>query len=166
MTASKTRSQLGRMSRNKGAQAERDLVAWLRTVGFGGAERAIRTGYRTATRTAADPGDITGAPGIVWSVKDAAVERLDVWLAELDAMAADPSIPRTVDDTVRLLVHKRAGKSDPARWWCWMRLQTLVPLVTLRYAVTRDATPLRMELGHVIPLLRAVGYGDSTEETA
>lgn len=153
----KTRSQLGKMSRNKGAKAERDLVAYLRTVGFGGVERAVRTGYRTATRVAADPGDITGVPGVIWSVKDCAQERLDAWLAELDAMEGRP-------DDVRLLVHKRSGKADPARWWCWMRLDTLWLLCGRSAWRPGGDAPVRFELQHVIPLLRAAGYGDALDE--
>ena len=157
----KTRSQIGKMSRNKGAKAERDLVTYLRTVGFGGAERAVRTGYRTSTRTAADPGDITGTPGIVWSVKDVAVDDHIKWLAELNAMHG-----RETD--ARLLVHKRSGKADPGRWWCWMRLHTLQHLAeaTAGVDLAEWGPPVRMELRHVIPLLHAAGYGDAIEDVA
>jgi hypothetical protein len=171
VTAAKTRSQLGAMSRNKGAKAERDLVAYLRMVGFGGAERAVRTGYRTKDRTSADPGDITGTPGIVWSVKDCAVDEHPKWLAELDAMHGQAT-------DVRLLVHKRRGHAIPDKWWCWMRQGTYGQLY-LDWIEGIDAVrqmdplpvwpavfPIRMELGHVIDLLRLVGYGDSTEVTA
>jgi hypothetical protein len=146
----------GAMSRNKGATAERRLVAYLRTVGFGGAERAVRTGYRTVARVAADPGDVTGTPGIIWSCKDVAEERLDRWFDELDAMAGRPG-------DVRLLVHKRAGKSDPGRWWCWMRLHMLIRVASDAqvFMVRPGDEPVRMELGHVIPLLHAAGYGDA-----
>lgn len=158
MTTTKTRSQIGKMSRNKGAKAERDVVKYLRAAGFPHAERAVRTGYRTNGRTAADPGDITGTPGIIWSVKDVAVERIDQWLADLDAMHGQ-------DDDVRLLVHKRRGHADPGRWWCWMRLSTLAHLVddhlSLGASMTH-AVPVRMELGHVIPLLHDAGYGTTT----
>lgn len=157
----------GAMSRNKGATAERDVVRFLRTVGFGGAERAVRTGYRTFERVAADPGDITGTPGIIWSVKDVAEDRarkdctLSGWFAELDAMHGQPS-------DVRLLVHKRSGKSDPARWWCWMRLYMLhhVAQATASPDPLDGQVPVRMELGHVIPLLHAAGYGDAIEWSA
>lgn len=163
MTAAKTRSQLGKMSRNKGAQAERDLVAYLRTAGFGGAERAVRTGYRTKDRTSADPGDITGTPGIVWSVKDVAERTaqkpsvLAAWLDELDEMSGD-------DCDLRLLVHKRSGTADPARWWCWTHLGPLTNLNSRGAALV--SFPVRFELGHGIPLLRTAGYGDPTEESA
>src|SRR5688500_3530498 len=68
MTA--TTTARGKYSREKGATAERHLVAWLRTHGWPGAERAVRTGYRTADRTSVDPGDVTGTPGLVWQVKN------------------------------------------------------------------------------------------------
>lgn len=157
MTEPKTRSQLGKMSRNKGAKAERDLVAYLRMVGFGGAERAVRTGYRVAGRVSADPGDITGTPGIVWSVKDCAVDEHVKWLEELDAMAGE-------DDDLRLLVHKRPGKASPARWWCWTHLGPLTNLNSRGAALV--SFPVRFELGHVIPLLHHAGYGDEAEVSA
>lgn len=157
MTSAKSRSQLGRMSRNKGAKAERDLVAYLRTVGFGGAERAVRTGYRTTDRVSADPGDVTGLGPIIVSMKDCAVEELAKWLAELDAMQG-----REFD--VRLLIHKRSGKADPARWWCWMRTRILLRLIDESYfAAGHYDAPVRMELGHVVPLLHEAGYGDPIE---
>jgi hypothetical protein len=148
---------MGAMSRNKGATAERDLVKYLRTVGFGGAERAVRTGYATTTRVSADPGDVTGTPGIIWSVKDVAEDRQTKWLAELDAMDG-------FSHDVRLLVHKRAGKADPARWWCWMRFYVLANLMGRpEHAWPVGVDPVRMELGHVIPLLHMAGYGDPIE---
>jgi hypothetical protein len=151
---------MGAMSRRKGATAERDVARYLRPAGFGGAERAVRTGYQAGGRVVADPGDITGTPGIIWSVKDCATERLNDWLAELDAMDG-------FSTDVRLLVHKRAGKADPARWWCWMRLNTLMALNEAEVSADLPNPPLRMELQHVIPLLHAAGYGDAiTEESA
>ena len=159
MTAAKTPSQRAAASRRKGRTAEQHLCNWLRDNGFPGAERAVRTGFRVTGRAGADPGDVTGTPGIVWSVKDVAVERIDKWLAELDAMHGPGAI--------RLLVHKRTGKADPGRWWCWLRLSTLVWLADGGQAilVRPGAEPVRMELGHVIFLLRAAGYGDPINET-
>jgi len=155
---------VGALSTNKGKVAERDLVKYLRTVGFPAAERAVRTGYRVAERTAADPGDVTGTPGIIWSCKDVAVTKankpsvFEDWFAELDAMDGGP-------DAVRLLVHKRAGYADPGRWWCWMRLPTLLWFVGPHsWGQDFPGHPVRMELGHVIPLLHAAGYGDVTAD--
>lgn len=156
---------MGALSTNKGKVAERHLVRWLRENGFGGAERAVRTGYRIATRTSADPGDVTGTPGIIWSCKDVAEARarqpsvLDGWFAELDAMAGEP-------DDVRLLVHKRAGHADPGRWWCWLRMSTLVPLATGGHSTTRFTAQVRMELADVVRILRLTGYGDEIDTLA
>jgi hypothetical protein len=159
MTASiKTPSQRGAANRRKGASAELSVVKYLRTVGFGGAERAVRTGYRTSTRTAADPGDITGTPGIVWSIKDVATEQITKWFDELDRMDARPG-------DVRLLVHKRRGYADPARWWCWAYLDTVLGLVG-DHEPAFDRFPIRMELGCAIPILRTAGYGDPIEDVA
>ncbi len=162
MTAPKTPSQRGTSNRRRGLTAERDLARWLRTVGFGGAERAVRTGFRTADRASADPGDITGTGPVVWSVKDCAVEQVSKWFAELDAMGDG-------DTEAYLLVHKRRGHASPARWWCWMTLGQLLDLTTEAHAcqlraVARDSNaPLRMELGDVVPLLRSAGHGDALE---
>lgn len=151
MTA-RSPSQRGSYSRTKGIRAERDVVAWLRKNGFPGAERAVRTGYQTTARVSADPGDVTGlGPGVVVSVKDAKVDYIDAWLAELDAMDGD-------DDATRILITKRAYKADPGRWWCWMRAWVLF----------RDGAqagvdyrwPVRVELQHAVELLRDAGYGD------
>lgn len=160
------RQMSGAMSRNKGAAAERALVGYLRRAGFGGAERAVRTGYRTATRTSRDPGDVTGTPGIIWSCKDVATTAANKpsvfasWFAELDAMDGRP-------DDVRLLVHKRVGYTDPGLWWCWMRLPTLLWFVGPHsWGQDLPGHPVRMELGHVIPLLHAAGFGDPIEEAS
>lgn len=163
MTAPRTPSQRGKSNRRKGHDAERDLARWLRTVGFGGAERAVRTGFRTADRTSADPGDITGTGPIVWSVKDCAVEQVAKWFAELDAMGDG-------DTEVYLLVHKRRGHASPARWWCWMRVRDLLGLVHYDgldgYEGASADALVRMELGHVVPLLRGAGHGDALEDAS
>jgi hypothetical protein len=157
VTAARTPSQSGAYSRRKGVVAERDLCRWLRVNGFGQAERAVRTAVRTPERSVADPGDITGT-GLLWSVKDCGTERLRAWFGELDAMEAPAGVPR-------LLAQKRAGHADPAQWWCWMRLHTLLHLALASTAVDHDELPepVRMELGHVVPLLRTAGWGDAMD---
>jgi hypothetical protein len=153
-----TASQRGTANRRKGLTAERDLCRWLRTNGFPHAERAVRTGFRVGDRVSADPGDVTGTPGIAWSVKDCAVDQPAKWLAELDRMTpAHPS-------DVRLLVHKRRGHATPARWWCWMRMDALVALAD--DAETGFVFPVRVELGDALMLLRAAGYGTPIEGVA
>lgn len=160
MTAARTPSQRGRSNRNKGLTAERDLCKWLRANGFGGAERAVRTGFRVGDRVSADPGDVTGTPGVVWSVKYVAVEQTAAWLAEVDAML------KGGDADYGLLIVKRRGHADPGEWWCWLRFCDLVGIeaatrsrIPVIYCGHSAGAPVRMELGHVVPLLRAAGYG-------
>lgn len=159
MSAPRTPSQRGSANRRKGASAELAVAKYLRTVGFPQAERAVRTGYRTATRTSADPGDLTGVPGLAVSIKDCAVEQLRPWLAELDVMVAGSGAG------LGILIHKRRGHADPGRWWCWLRLRDALALAytgaTGRYMGPSGDDPVRMELGHVVPLLRGAGYGDT-----
>lgn len=150
-------SRRAKANGQRGKRAERDVVTYLRQAGFGGAERAVRTGYRAGVRLSADPGDITGTPMIVWSVKDAATERLGVWLDELAAMDGPP-------DAVRVLVHKRRGKASPARWWAWTWSTTLAQLVDPAAASRSEVVvPVRLELGDLVMLLRSAGYGDALE---
>jgi len=157
--AAKTPSQRGRANRNRGIQAERDLCRWLRSNGFPHAERAVRTGFQASDRSSPDPGDITGTPLILWSVKDCAVEQIGKWFDELDAMDCGAD--------VRLIVHKRRGHAGPERWWCWLDLGQLTQLVIPPFGhaavlalANNSPSPVRMEVGDVAPLLRAAGYGE------
>jgi hypothetical protein len=152
MTIAKSPSERGKSNRRKGHTAERDLARWLRTVGFAGAERAVRTGFRTSDRESRDPGDITGTGPIVWSVKDCAVEQTAKWLDELDRMGDNAT-------DVHLLVHKRRGHASPARWWCWMRAHQFADLIG--EGESGFVFPVRMELGDAVMLLRADGHGDA-----
>lgn len=168
-----TPSPRGTANRRRGHQAERDVARWLRANGYPHAERAVRAGFRTADRTTADPGDITGTPFMLWSVKDCAAEHTARWFAELDAMSDDANTA----GCLTFLIHKRRGHADPARWWCWQWQSQYLDL----YRTWLDSIdhahpelplwipsgteyPMRMELGHVVPLLRAAGYGDRAEQ--
>ncbi len=163
-------SRRGRANRNKGAAAERAVAGYLRAHGWPDCERAVRTGFNAGGRESADPGDLTGCGLLVVSVKDDEVrERKPAsfakWMTDLDAMAAPLG-------AVRLLVVRRRGVADVGRWWCWTRLGTLLavtrtpPPVFAGHAVAgmTDTTPqpVRMELGHVVALLRAYGYGSAS----
>lgn len=164
-----TNSERGTANRRRGHQAERDVACWLRSNGYPHAERAVRAGFRTADRTAADPGDITGTPFMLWSVKDCAAEQIARWFDELDDMSDNANTA----GCLTFLIHKRRGHADPARWWCWQWQSQYLDL----YRTWLDSIdhahpelplwippgteyPMRMELGHVVPLLRAAGYGD------
>lgn len=151
-------SARGKANRNKGHQAERDVCKWLRKSGFPSAERAVRTGFTTTSRSVADPGDITGTPGIVWSVKDTAVEHQAKWRAELDAMQHDHPDPAAIG----LIVHKRRGHANPGVWRCWIAIHDLSALLP-------GAMPFLgphwfcATLAEIVDLLHGAGYGDPVE---
>lgn len=155
-----TASARGRANREKGAVAERQLVSWLRENGWPGAERAVRTGYRTATRVSADPGDVTGTPGLVWQMKY--TTRFE-WPAVFAANLSETEEQRVAAGAdFGLLIQRRAGTADVGRWWVWLRVADLArllrPLPSAR-ATDLGQPALRMELAGLVPLLRAAGYG-------
>lgn len=134
----------GRRNRVKGAVCECRVAKWLRPY-YPEACRAVRN-------TDPDPGDIALThPGLFWSVKDRQVERVDVWMAELEEKRRG---------AVGLLVVRRKGRASPGEWWCWLRLEALLHLsgAGISTSVLDGGVPVRMELRHVMPLLVAANY--------
>lgn len=156
MVTSTTASARGRSNREKGAVAERQLVNWLRDNGWPGAERAVRTGYRTATRTSADPGDVTGTPGLVWQMKyTARFEEPGVYaanLAETEAQRAAAGADHG------LLVQRRSGTADVGKWWVHVTGRSFAVLLTGQEAPEFDCVA-RVTLAEFAVLLRRAGYG-------
>jgi len=156
--AANTRSN----SRTIGADTERLVAGYFRQQGWAGAERRIRTGYRTAERTVADQGDLLGLPGLCVQVKSlrpatAAEAATRVWLAETEAQR---EASRAV---LGLLVVRRWGTTDVGRWWCFLDLAELQGLLagTLGGNVHPQlhGRPVRLELRDVVALLRWQGWG-------
>jgi hypothetical protein len=145
----------GATNRRRGLTAERALVTWLRNNGWPQAERTVVTGYRTPTRQRPDAGDITGTPGITWSLKDHATERITTWWTELTNMDGGP---------IRLLVVKNRGHADPGQWWCWLPLGYLIALTGAQPHPCQDL--VRCHLATLAPLLRDAGYGQTPEAVA
>lgn len=138
---SKTLSQRNRSNRRKGADVERRLAIYLRGW-WPDACRAVRN-------THPDPGDIDQtSPSLWWSVKDVADERINAWFEELDVKAAD---------RIGLIVTRRRGYADPARWWCWMRTRDLLDVLDVvpgQFGVTSEDR-CRLELQTVVRMLVA-----------
>lgn len=155
MTATKDTSTQNAANRRRGKTAEVKVANYLREQGWPHAERARRTGFRVPGREVADPGDIAGCPGIIWSVKDTQVERLPEWLAELDAMGE----PGDQVGGLRLLVVKRRQKGSPAEWWCWVTVDQLHWLLAWNTCPSPISDELvRIRLGGLVPLLHRAGY--------
>ena len=163
MTAAIDRAKLGKANRRKGHDAERAVARWLRDNGWPGAERAVRTGYAGVTRSIADPGDITGTPGIVWQIKDCAREQIAPWLTETEQQREDADAEHGV------LVVRRRGAADVGRWWVWVSLGDLLTLANpdrcqcMECAGDTASAPVRLELSALTQLLRVRGFGEPIE---
>lgn len=160
--ATRTPAERGRANRRKGADAERAVARYLRTVGFPHAERAEKNGWSTREHTSPDPGDILGTPGIVWSVKNDASNQISKWLDEAEQLRNHHRAD------LAILVTRRHGKAVPGRWWSWISLHELAHVLTgARVSRLPRATRghVCMELGDLVAMLRADGHGQRASET-
>jgi hypothetical protein len=168
MAATKTNT------RNVGAETERHAARYFRDEGWAGAERRIRTGYRTATRTVADQGDLMGLPGLCVQVKSLRDKRagrdpnapmelmVDTWLHETEEQREASRAALGL-----LVVRRWTAGSDVGRWWCFLDLPDLQGLLdgTLGWDHARSwgpeyaPVPVRLELQDVVALLKAQGWG-------
>src|SRR5690554_3488274 len=104
-----------RRPRDIGTAAESAVVRYLRAHGFPHAERR-------ALRGARDAGDITGTPGICWSVKggqaakDASDGLVEDWLFELERQRSHAR----ADCGVLVLQRRGYGPERAGRWWAIM----------------------------------------------
>ena len=92
-------------NKRKGDQAERQVVAWLRTHGFINAERAYGAGR------ADDVGDIDGMPGVCIEVKDHGKHTLSEFLKELE------SEMQNMNAATGVVIIKRRGSTDVDTWY-------------------------------------------------
>jgi Holliday junction resolvase len=102
------------MQRNKGANAEREMVTWLRAHGYPDARRYLSGDGK-------QPGDIDGLPGVTVEVKNCAELRIPEWLRQVEAEAAPGSLP--------VLAVRRPGLVDPGDWWAVLRWREMVGLL-------------------------------------
>jgi hypothetical protein len=158
----RTPSEIGRASRRKGIQAERDLAKYLREW-WPRAERKTDTGWRSKDRVSEDHGDIRGTGYLVWQLKNVAdMSDLDVERALVDA--ENQAAAAFAD--YGLLVQRRQGKRDPAHWWAYMRVSDLCSLADKRsrkvHAQSLDAV-VRIELHDLVNLLVLGGFAGEDE---
>lgn len=153
--------------RDRGVLTERKVANYLRAHGFPHAERAVKTGMRTIDRAVADPGDITGTPGLVWQVKAlrplvAAEREVVSWLHETERQRLDGKADLGV------LVVRRDQRPE-SEWFAYLPLADLYgmrglllpgPLAEILERDALVAMPVRLYLGDLVTLLRAQGYGD------
>jgi hypothetical protein len=153
----RTRAEIGRTNLARSKAQERKVATYLRVSGWPGAERTVRTGYKTNIRESVDRGDIDGTPGVVWQVKDVDEKgwwQVNNWLAETELQR----IAATAD--IGVLVMRRPGHAHVGEWWAWLPLHVLVGVATQGGECQESvAAPVRLELRHLLPVLRAAGYG-------
>lgn len=149
-------------SQDIGKDTERRVATFFRQVGFAGAERSVRTGFRAAGRDSPDQGDLIGLPGICVQVKSlrpaSRAEAQTVnWLAEMESQR------RASGASVGLLVVRRWGTTDVGRWWCFLFARDLFGMAdgfsaTLLHSSAPLLAPVRMELSDVVDMMRAWGW--------
>jgi hypothetical protein len=105
----------GAMSRNKGARAERAVVAYLRANGHEDARRYLAGDGR-------QPGDVDALPDVALEVKDAATYRIGEWLAQ--------AVDEAGDRLPVVLMHPKGVRVDAVGdWWAVLRFSDFLPLV-------------------------------------
>lgn len=92
---------MGAAERRRGADAERAVVAYLRSVGWPDARRYLAGDGR-------QPGDIDAIPGVVIEVKDVARSCWPTWCRQALAEAGP--------DRVAIVVRRERGVADVGRW--------------------------------------------------
>lgn len=147
-----------RRPRDIGTKAESAVVRYLTTAGWPQCERRALRGEH-------DAGDLTGTPGICWSVKGGDKARtasdllIDTWLAELATQTANAK----ADIGVLVLQRKAVGEANAHRWWAIMPAFQLAGLVWQELTLPPSGIfPVRMLLADAVTLLRAAGYGTTT----
>lgn len=168
-TSTRSRSEIGRANNRKGKNYERHAARYLRGHGWPYAERKPDPGWRSADRTSPDLGDIRGTDRLVWQVK-ARTDLSSLDIIRILAETAEQAIAAGADYGV--LIQRRAGKADPGRWWAWLPVGDLAALVAAGqhgWPAVLDPqlqVPARVELGDLVPLLHAAGYGTPPEVAA
>ena len=107
---------MGKMSRDKGARAERAVVAHLRQNGYPDARRYLAGDGR-------QPGDIDAVPGVSIEVKNASTYTISAWLRQAIDEAGPDRLP------VVMMHPKGVALDDVANWWVVMRVSDFLPLV-------------------------------------
>lgn len=148
-----------RSPRDIGTHGESAVARTIRGLGFPHAERR-------ALRGTLDAGDLTGTPGVAWSVKvgqqakTASDNLVATWLDELMGQVANAG----ADVGVLVLARRGIGELNAGRWWGVMPGHQYEQLCSedhhWRFG---DRGPLRMHLAQACALLVYAGYGARTQ---
>lgn len=147
-------------SRAKGTAAETLLTRWFHANGFPGADRQPLRGTH-------DTGDINLCPGVVVEVKNhngavglgqppAAI--LTKWLTECATERDNAGAAYCP------LVVKRAGTTDPGRWFAYLPLGALFSLAGGTTHTYPAGEPVCVTVATLTTLIRHAGYGTTPED--
>ena len=147
-------------SKRRGTAAETACVRWFRANGFPHADRQPLRGNR-------DAGDLALTAGVVAEVKAVSkggtgqppAQLLGSWMAQAEAERVNANAEHC------LLIVKRAGTTDVAKWWCYLTVRDmglLLAEVDLHLAVWSG--PVCMSVQTATQLLRVAGYGAPLDE--
>ena len=150
-------------SKAKGTRGETACVRWFQANGFPHADRQPPRGGK-------DAGDLALTAGLVAEVKAVSkggtgqppAQLLGSWMAQSAVERANAGAEHC------LLIVKRSGTTDVARWWCYLTVRDMGLLLTeVDLHPPAAADPVCMSVHTATALLRAAGYGDPlTEEEA
>ena len=141
-------------ARAKGTTAETALTKWFRLHGFPGADRQPLRGNR-------DCGDLTLCPGIVIEVKNhngavglgqPPAAMLARWMNETETERDNAGAAYCP------LIVKRAGTTDPGRWWVYVTIADFLMLSDGR-PIQYSSAPVCLTVESFTILLRYAGYG-------
>lgn len=130
-------------SKAKGTGAERDVVKYLRSAGWTGAERRALSGNK-------DRGDIAGIPGVCIEVKAQARPEISKWARELDVEMVN------AEADFGFLVVKRAYK-PVSRWDVYMTPAQAVGVLAAQLGPGEDRW-VSMDLRLALGIMRAAGF--------
>jgi hypothetical protein len=143
------------MNRSKqvGTATETAVVRYLRENGWPGAERRALRGHL-------DAGDLTGTPGLAWSVKGGAYahhpsdRQIDEWLDELETQREHAGADHGI------LVTRRYRIGNPGRWWAWAHTYTVATLLGGARHHPDDDGWMVTHLEQAVRIIRVAGYGN------
>lgn len=140
-------------SRAKGIKAELDAAKYFAAQGrpWEDARRKIETGWNNGHASSPDRGDLTGLPGLCVQVKNHAAPLVDTMLSRV---LSETVAQAAVCGAMPLLLEKRAGAADVARWWAHLGSPEYVRIVTGAWRFVPSLHHVRVPLGCIVDDLR------------
>lgn len=152
--------------RQKGTAAETAIVRWARVNGYPHADRQPLRGK--------DQGDITLCPGVIVEAKSYRLPTGNPTPGQLTEWMRQTEVEReNARADIGVLIVKRPGTTDVARWFAYVTAWTLADVMGLSGApiahgmgLPAIAAPVCLTVADLTTLLRAAGWGAPLEDAA